>query len=371
MTKQRPMLWIIAFLILTVSPHLTYLFAQKYIDTENYENRNTEKMPALNADNFEAFPAAFEDYYNDNIPYRNQLIRLNNSIDYFVFQQSSNDKVLLGKDGWLFYTSDGNPVEQSLGYWLFSEEELKTIADNLTVTKEALASREIEFVLFIAPNKETIYTEYLPEEYEKIREETSVDQLVKYLRENTDIRVVYPKEEILEAKEKDPDTLLYYKLDSHWNAIGGYIGAESLARELGVNLEPREKLSITPNGISDGDLSDILHIKIKDGDIEYFLRGEVKAEVISWDFNTEFIYHTEKGRSEKLFVRRDSYGTALAPAIAKCYKDSRFVHKNSFQEQQILNYDADVFVLETVERLVDQLKDFKITFSEEDGTDAE
>lgn len=366
------MLWIIAFFIITASPHLTYLFAEKYIDTKNYEKRNTQEMPALTAGNLEAFPAEFEEYYNDNLPYRNQLIRLNNSIDYFVFKQSSNDKVLLGKDGWLFYTSDGNPVEQSLGYWLFSDEELKTIADNLTVSKASLESRGIEFVLFIAPNKETIYTEYLPEEYERKRETTSADQLVEYLRENTDIRVVYPKEEILQAKAENPDKLLYYKLDTHWNAMGGYIGAESFARELGLDLEPLEKLSITANRISDGDLADLLHIEIKDGDTEYFLSGEVKTENISWDFDTAFVYHTEEGIPEKLFVTRDSFGTALAPAIAKCYKDSMFVHQKSFEEQQILDYDADVYVFETVERKIDQLKEFKITFSEkENGTDTE
>ena len=54
---------------------------------------------------------------------------------------------------------------------------------------------------------------------------TCVDRLVDYLKENTDIRIVYPKQELLKVKEENPDILLYRKLDTHWNNVGGYIGS--------------------------------------------------------------------------------------------------------------------------------------------------
>ena len=51
-------------------------------------------------------------YKTDNIPFKNQLIAINNSIDYFVFHKASNKRVILGEDQWLFYDckDDGDPI---------------------------------------------------------------------------------------------------------------------------------------------------------------------------------------------------------------------------------------------------------------------
>ena len=155
----------------------------------------------------------------------------------YKFKQSSSDKVVIGNHGWLFYKGDTNPVEQSMGYWnLFTDEQLKTIADNLMSSKKVLENMGIEFILYIAPNKETIYKKEIPDYYELKSKTTCTDQLIKYLKENTDIRIVYPKAELLQAKSEEPDRLLYHKLDTHWNYAGAYIGAISLAKELGLNM---------------------------------------------------------------------------------------------------------------------------------------
>ncbi len=233
MTRKRSIIWIVLFLIIIASPRFTFFFMEKYVDTTNHEKRDDVERPVLNIYNYDDFPDDYESYYNDNIPYRNQLISLNNSIEYFLFGQSANDDVVIGKDGWLFYR---DPTEQSLGYWQYSDEQLKQIANNLEVTDRILERHGIEFVLFIAPNKETIYKDKLPAYYETEDTYTSVDQLVDYLRSNTDIRVVYPRRELEKARDTHTDKLLYYKLDTHWNNIGGYLGTVSLAEELGVKM---------------------------------------------------------------------------------------------------------------------------------------
>ncbi len=85
-----------------VSPVFAWYFLGPYIDSENYEKRDKGPRPVFTLQNYEAFPREWEAYYNDNIPFRNQLIRLNNSIDYYLFGQSSSGQVAIGKDGWLF-----------------------------------------------------------------------------------------------------------------------------------------------------------------------------------------------------------------------------------------------------------------------------
>ena len=112
MTRKKAVLWITIFLTIVVSPPFTYFFLGRYVDAGNYENRNVASKPTLTIENYHVFPEEYEEYYNDNIPYRNQLITFNNSIDYYLFKQSSSDKVFIGNDGWLFYCNkdDSNPL---------------------------------------------------------------------------------------------------------------------------------------------------------------------------------------------------------------------------------------------------------------------
>ncbi len=366
MSKRKSFIWIVLFLIALASPPFTFFFLGPYIDAVNYENRNIEAKPVLTLKNYVSFPQEYETYYNDNIPFRNQLIQLTSKIDFFLFRQSSNDNVDIGKGGWLFYCNDEdhNPVEQSLGYWHFTQEELRTIAENLVVTKESLNKKGIEFVLFIAPNKETIYGDYLPDYYQVRNNYTSTDQMVDYLRENTDIRVVYPKEELLEMRRENPDIVLYHKLDTHWNFAGGYIGANSLARELGIGMPLLSEVTIEQQFASSGDLTNMLNISIENGDIDYNITNisALNTENEKWDFLTEFIYHTPGADQRKLFVCRDSFATSLAPALATQFEESLWVHGSIFEQQRVLDYNTNIFVYETVERYENSLLNFRILY---------
>lgn len=354
------LLWIIIFALLIISPRAVYFLTFGLVDTQNHENRNAASKPALNIENIEAYPGQYESYFNDRIPFRNQLIRLNNYIDYFVFKQSSSVHVEIGKDGWLFYRSenDGNPLEQSLGGRLFSDEDLETISLRLISMKDNLAKKDMEFVLFIAPNKETIYREYIPDYYVQESAITQVDQLVSYLSKNTDIRVVYPKDRITKEKSKNPDRPLYYKLDTHWNDLGAYLGAISFTDEFGLKLPSLENVSITENGRSNGDLADLLNIAIPNGDKYFEIEGVSNLATVTEksDFYSEYIFHTPGADSRRLFVYRDSFSSAMAPYVATQFAESKWVYSGYFQGSQIYDYDPDIFVLEIAERYIEELE---------------
>jgi hypothetical protein len=67
------------------------------------------------------------------------------------------------------------------------------------------------------PNKEIIYDDEMPKYIERTSTVTKQDKLVEYLRANTDLDIVYPKDTLLENKE---NFQLYYKTDTHANMIG-------------------------------------------------------------------------------------------------------------------------------------------------------
>lgn len=364
MRKIKSIIWIVVFLSMIIAPVFIYTYIEGYIDSEDHENRKREARPILKGENYQTFPEEYEAYFNDNIPFRNQLIRLNNSIDYFVFKQSASDNVCIGKNGWLFYCNkdDCNPVEQSLGYWDFSDDDLKQIGANLVASKRALEKQGIEFVLFIAPNKETIYRDQLPDYYKAENQHTSTDSLVDYLEESTDITVVYPKEELLKHREENPDLILYHKLDTHWNYAGAYIGAKCLVEELGGSMPLLSEVTGAPSISSRGDLTDMLNITIKNGDIDYGISdiSKLKSESKKLDSDPEFIYHTLGTDSRTLVVCRDSFSAALAPFVATQFENSVWIHTRVYEQKQIFDYKADVFVLEIAERYIRNLKGFVI-----------
>ena len=69
---------------------------------------------------------------------------------------------MIGSDNWLFYSMESD-IDDYKGTNLFTEGQLAQIASQLTTSEQWLSNRGSEFVLMIAPNKETIYgEEHLP-----------------------------------------------------------------------------------------------------------------------------------------------------------------------------------------------------------------
>lgn len=156
--------------------------------------------------------------------------RITRCCQLFVMKAMKNDPkkpVLMGRDGWLFYTGD-KAMEQYLGLKPFSQEQLREFAMILNGKKEYLEKRHIRYIFVVAPGKESIYPEYLPIDV-SMRHETPLDQLIAYLRANSSVEVLDLREEIRTAKRV---RRVYQKTDTHWNDYGAYIAHRTITREL-------------------------------------------------------------------------------------------------------------------------------------------
>ena len=374
--KQRGMLnrviWIVAFVFMFYVPQLIYLLAGDKLASDSKDNREKLQKPEFAFENIESFPSLYEDYYNDNLPFRDELVKLNNNLEYWLLNDSASDRVLLGKNNFMFYkdNNDENPVAISTGSWLFTEEELAVIADDLKNTESVLKMQGVEFVLYIAPNKETVYIDYFPDYYNHDIKETATTQLVSYLRENTDIRVVFPREELTEAA-RSSEKKLYQELDTHWNYLGAYIGAKYLLEELDLSIPEIDTLDISENNRDTGDVANILNVTIKSGNSDFLVDGYTdRKPKLKFSQNNYICESTNsKADKRKLFVCRDSYFEYMYDYIGSQFNDAYYVHRDLFNEQQIFSYDADVFVYETVERSVKQLMNFEINSVTYDAED--
>ena len=146
---------------------------------------------------------------------------------YFLPHYRSS-QVLEGKYKWLFYRNDNSEAYYA-GTNLMTDAQLSEYVSVMTQLNELCKSKGITLQLCIWPNKDQVYPEYTgitPQ-----TEVKRVDKLVEYVRSNSDIKIVYPLEELKAAK---PYYDMYLKYDTHWNCAGGFVGYQAMMESLGL-----------------------------------------------------------------------------------------------------------------------------------------
>ena len=343
---------------------LLYMLIGSKVDTVNFENRNLAEKPVFSLETIDNYPLEYEAYYNDNFPFRSKLITLNSRISYQLLGEGSA-ATIVGKEGWLFYNAEnignGISIGQFKGIEKFTDEELVQAAASLEATKAWCDEHGCEFVLFIAPNKERVYSEYMPDEYQTYRQGDgcNTDQLVDYLRANTDIRVVWAYEDLAEYKASHPDEPMYYHLDTHWNYLGGYIGSRALLRELGIDIPPADERERTIRNTSIGDLTMLMNIGESDDfhDTDYVFAGYPAEgmQIISDNVNGTVSYVSEGRDPRSVVIYRDSFCNIMRYFLGEQFDYINMIPKEEWDPSILESNTPDVLVYEMTERFVERL----------------
>ena len=354
---------LIAFIVIICLSKGIWFFFEGFFTSDNNENRQMAMKPILTLNSYLSFSNDFTKYFNDNLQFREQLISLNSKIDYFIFDKSSNEEVIKGKDGWLYYS---DTLADYQGTNIFSSEELEKIKRDVIETKKYFEEMGIEFVIFIGPNKNTIYGDCMPEYLNTHCESSRVHQLVDYLKNNTDVKIIFPDEVLKQTRKSQPEMYYYLHLDTHWNYMGGYFASIPLIESLGAQYIRFDDLRIKEisepefywNGFDEANmlgLSDVLkndvnyQIQNKDIDnVKYVGDVAHNAE----DFNGRIRTYSTKGDKRKIFLNRDSFGEAITPFLASAFREIYSVNRCSFTKGQIKEEKPDIFIFEIVERSI-------------------
>lgn len=194
------------------------------------EKRKLAEQPEFDPSFLDPFPRDYEAYYNDHFRWRNSLIRLKNYINYYTFNQSNlPGEVLLGKDDWLF--KSGFQLDIHTGKFQFSKRELAGITKELERRKAMVEAAGAKYYFCIPPQKHAIYPEYLPPSVKRLNEKTCTEQLVDYLKANSDIDYIDLFAPIRRRKTQT-DSLLYHVTDHHWNDMAALLAAQEIVNHL-------------------------------------------------------------------------------------------------------------------------------------------
>lgn len=318
------------------------------------------------------FPQKFQEYFYDNFAFRNKLIGLNSDIHYFLLKTSISDRVIIGKQGWLYLTDQGI-MDDFHGKIKINDSDLKNACDffvNLDKYIERQSKGQTKFIVVVCPNPQTIYPEYLPE-HEKYTfgNASRLDQYIDYFKQNNGIKLLDIRPALLKAKENSQEWL-YYSNDSHWNNLGAEVAFRELINrinELGIPVQiPHYTISsVTPWS---GDLTRVISAKsVPKSSLHNFVFNDVSVQAHSGWNGSSYKQTSTISNELSIVIFGDSYSINLRTLVGGTFSQSYFEGQSLSGEEilekvneALLTYKPDIIVLEFVERLLYSWSNFVV-----------
>lgn len=287
-------------------------------------------------------------------------------------------QVLIGKDDWLFIGDRYGKSLTNLRNGIADSD--KTISKKIGLAKNSwvhwLESKRVEqYQVMLIADKQTVYKEFLPHWIQASQNSFS-DNLLSEVGETTylDTRAALGNSK---SKYKYP---LYYKTDSHWNLLGGWVAYGELSKRF-------TKLAHNLTWLTDKNIDDGIGIPRGAGDLSHFLwltdvlgeheisvklKQPFPTEVFKYDINTGMrtayldllryhyttppvaIHSKNALNNKKILFLVDSFGEYLSQYITATFRDTLQIHYGSLNAASLAlaveTFKPDYVVVAVVER---------------------
>ena len=297
---------------------------------------------SLNAEFF----ADLRDYLGNGFFLRLECITGWDTLCARIFRTSANEDVILGPDGWLFF---GAAVNDISGANQMTDRQIWATARNLALMQEYAESQGADFVFTVPCGKYTLYPAHVPD-YVTVAEGSNRERLQPLLEE---MGVCYAD---LYAAFSAQTEELYWQWDSHWNARGAALAADTILSAAGIGSDYFAGPFETVVDHS-GDLYAML-----------FPRGRALEADYVWSAGFDFTYTSRfntydditittenPGGEGSLLMFRDSSGRNLYPYMAQTFAAAHFSRLNNYRLDLIGEQQATLVVAELAERTLDYI----------------
>ena len=319
-------------------------------------------------------PGDLKLYCSFNSGLQDSLLVAHGALKYTVLKTSPNNEVILGNDGWLFMNR-----ERSLDYFRnlhpYSAEEKAAWTSELHRRRNHAHDSGAVYVFTIAPNKHTIYSEFMPANIEKRHPNSRLDDLSELISKiDPQFPFVDLRPALINAKSS---VRVYHKTDTHWNSLGATIAYQeimnalrsqfqNLDREL-FGVDRHEEVALNFGG----DLARLIGLKFRltETDIQPSHRKPTRSivdedgqriefRVIDIRFQDRFETFCEEGEIEKAIVFLDSFGVIMIPYLAQHFQHAEFYWQNEYDASLVETAKPDVVIQQVVERRLIQAPSF-------------
>ena len=292
----------------------------------------------------------FDRYFSDQFPFRPILISAYSGINELLLKQSGNAKVIVGKKGFLFFAET---LDDFFKVKTLHTNDLLRLNTVLGIQKDYLEKLGIPSYFMIAPNKASIYGEYMPSYFKVIGDQSNLEQLSGM---DLTMPLIDLKTPLL-AYKSETDKKLYHLKDSHWNNLGAAVGYEAMMEDLG--LPSLSLLTQTPTLSDDwnGDLTSMLYPScvIYDQQYHFILPDDFTFTRAIRSFDELEIASVNPTKKGYLMMFRDSFTNALVPYLSASLGQVNYSRVFPYDYRKVESLHPDVLVIEIAERNINWL----------------
>ena len=301
------------------------------------------------------------DWFVDRIGLRNLLVAIGAELNLAILRVSTNRNVLIGNDGWLFWSDyEKKPATMMLdvrGSLRFRPTEITAINANLNRIADAFSRCGKTALIVVAPNKQSIYREHLVPKGPRIP--SRLDDLLDKIDTKARSIVIDARVPLLAAKRSE-DLPLYFKTDTHWNELGAFEVYREIVRRLNrvgavymPELASLDNYEVKEERFAGGDLSTRMLLApwlFPDTTVHLLQKQTFPvSRVFSSQFDT--VYHNAVGKAHLVLI-----GDSFLPLLGGFLSN----HFNEVDQHQLVGPrfyvtpaggpETDVEILEVVER---------------------
>ena len=345
MKRENTAAWIFvtAFLLLCCIPSVGMLFYHSQLA----ENRVLSEKPVIrtaegawNRDYFQEL----QTYVAEHFAFRGELVAADSMIKYKLFQTPCDDQVVIGKDGWLFF---GETLADYAGVTL-NDGELDQIVKKMSEVTDYIQSQGKQPLFVIVPNKNQIYSEYMPVRFGSKAQQNNLILLQERMSEAS-VPYVDARRILLDQKDSDE---LYLHEDTHWNNTGARLVLNEIYGLYGLS----DNYSLTGYTIEESHSPDLYHILFPE--TQHCEAQRIYDDGKSYDYigrmhsfdDITIRTQAADGNGKSILVYRDSFGRALIPYIGGTFDNAAFNRSTPYDLSLVANTDCDYVLIEIVER---------------------
>lgn len=355
------------FLFVIFVPNLVMPIVNSFFDLRMGVNEEKYEMPELKMDTIDGFSNDFDKWYSNNLPFRDVMGKEWAQFNYHILKDSANDGVLLGKndkqndsDRWLFYknSDDFNPVKDVQGLTNYSQIEMGSMVAMMKKNTKAAAKHGFKLYYLVAPNKESIYREYLPDSVFFYDDYSRMDKFFEYTKAVGVSNLFYPKEELMKAKDLGQ---IYYKQDTHWNELGAGVAFKEIIKTIKPEWHYDFDYDFEQKK-TEGDLAKMLKVPNYFTDQMVVIKHKSGSGKYNYDDlgDISISHNNSAPIGKKVLIVGDSFRTNISEFFYRTFSDCMLLHRRAYKPEMLEEYDADVVILEFVERYAPAIIDFAL-----------
>lgn len=317
-------------------------------ELSEWENRYLEQKPEMRAADVidGSFMEKYENYINDQIPFRDSFIKLK-AVAETALLKVENNNIAKGKDSYLFTkdTKNSSVFDKNVG---IIDQFVNKIDNPVTI--------------MIAPNACGVYENKVPVGFPVVNQSAKLEELYADNSLFTNARVI-KLNSVLSAHE---DEYIYYRTDHHWTSLGAYYAYRELSENpvnisdlnchtvdgfYGTLYAKYKGLLVKPDVITFYDIpvnSYVTDDTTRDGlyDLDK-LNVFDKYGMFMWGNFGKCEIETKTGNGKNAVVFKDSYANCLIPFLTFDYEKITIIDLRYYSEpvSELINNNQEADVI--------------------------